>query len=238
MIGADFEKIQFVLFGLNLVEPMAFITDIIMGSISMYLGVRIHKIKSNLAFYTYWKWFFWLFGFGALAGAFGHTFYNYFGTVGKIPSWISGPTSVYCIEQAMISVYPSEKGLKNLKLISTLKLVAVLTIFFFILGMGPVGVKPNLPFLPIAINTIVGVMLSAGILGMIYAKKFTRIYKYFYFGVLIMVPSAFIFLMKVNLHQWFDKNDLSHVLLTAGIIYFYIGIKKISKGNIEPVSGS
>jgi hypothetical protein len=45
-----------------------------------------------------------------------------------------------------------------------------------------------------------------------------------------MLPASAIFLMKINLHQWFDKNDLSHVLMSAGIIYFYIGIAKISKG--------
>jgi hypothetical protein len=41
-----------------------------------------------------------------------------------------------------------------------------------------------------------------------------------------MVPSAIIFLAKINPHPWFDKNDLSHVLLTIGIIYFYKGVQK------------
>lgn len=230
MIGADFEKIHFVLFGLNLVEPMAFITDFIMGSISLFLAFRLSRIKSNLAFYTYWKWFFILFGVGALTGAVGHTFYNYLGIPGKFLSWVSGPISVYCLEQAMISIHPLEKRQTLYKLLSTLKLLLVLTVFGIILGAGPIDVKPGLPFLPIAINTILGVSFTAGLLAVTYKKVLSKKFRYFYLGVLVMIPSAFIFLLKINLHQWFDKNDLSHVLLTAGIIYFYVGIVKISKG--------
>jgi hypothetical protein len=32
--------------------------------------------------------------------------------------------------------------------------------------------------------------------------------------------------MKINLHQWFDKNDLSHILMMIGITYFYLGVKR------------
>lgn len=230
MIGADFEKIHFVLFGLNLVEPMAFITDFIMGSVSLYFGIKVHRIKSNLAFYTYWKVFFILFGIGALTGGIGHTFYNYLGVAGKFPSWICGPISVYCLEQAMIAIHPLEKRMERFKLLSTLKLFAVLIAFTIICITLPLAENPAPAFLPIAINTILGVSITAGLLGYKYHKVLSRKFRYFYLGVLIMIPSAFIFLLKINLHPWFDKNDLSHVLLTAGIIYFYIGIVKISKG--------
>jgi hypothetical protein len=234
MIGADFEKIQFVLFGLNLVEPMAFITDLIMGSISIFFAYKVGKIESNLAFYTYWRWFFLLFGYGAILGGIGHTFYNQLGVAGKFPSWICGPISVYCLEQAMISIHPIDKRLNLLKLISTLKLMVVYSVFIVICMNVDIHEKIGLPFLPIAINTILGVSFTAGILALWYKKKLSEKFKYFYLGVLIMLPASAIFLMKINLHPWFDKNDLSHVLMTAGIIYFYLGISKISKG-LKPV---
>ncbi|MBK9192169.1 MAG: hypothetical protein IPM77_12025 [Crocinitomicaceae bacterium] len=233
MIGADFEKIQFVLFGLNLVEPMAFITDLIMGTVSIILGMKVSKIQSNHAFYIYWKSFFYLFGIGALAGGVGHTFFFYFGIPGKFLSWICGPLSVYLLEQAMISINPKEKKLEILKLISSLKMIVVFIIFGVILYNMSSTSKPELPFLPIAINTILGVVLTAGALALSYKKSISTKFSYIYLGVLVMLPTAFIFLLKINLHQWFDKNDLSHVLLTAGIIYFYIGIRKISEDRTE-----
>lgn len=230
MIGEDFEKIHFVLFGLNLVEPMAFITDLIMGSISVYFAFKVRQIESNLAFYTYWRLFFVIFGYGAILGGIGHTFFNQLGVAGKFPSWICGPLSVYCLEQAMISIHPIEKRFNLLKLISTLKMLVVYIIFIVICINAPIAEKIGLPFLPIAINTIVGVSFTAGILALWYKKKLSSKFKYFYLGVLVMLPASAIFLMKINLHQWFDKNDLSHVLMTAGIIYFYLGVTKISKG--------
>ncbi|MCB9222565.1 MAG: hypothetical protein R2780_13085 [Crocinitomicaceae bacterium] len=234
MIGADFEKIHFVLFGLDLVEPMALITDLIMGSISVYFGIKVGKIKSEHPFYQYWKWFFLIFGIGSIIGGFGHVMYNYWGVPGKFLSWLSGPVSVYCLEQGMISLYPDRKIFGRLKLASFWKFVAVITAWILVLVFVDLSEKPSRGFLPIAINTIVGVSLTAGILGMIYFRKgLSPLYKYFYLGVLIMLPSAFVFLLKINLHQWFDKNDLSHILLTLGIIYFYIGIKKLDKAGFH-----
>src|SRR5688500_1041434 len=111
MIGADFEKIQFVLFGLNLVEPMAFITDTILAIISIYLAISVGRFKSNHPFYTYWRWFFIVFGYGAFVGGLGHVLLNQWGVAGKFPSWICGPLSVYCLEQGMIAIHPNEKKL-------------------------------------------------------------------------------------------------------------------------------
>ena len=234
MIGADFEKIHFVLFGWDLVEPMALITDSILGTLSIILGLRIRKMKMNHPFYQYWMWFFLIFGFGSFWGGFGHAFYNYWGIPGKFPSWIAGPVSVYCLEQAMISIHPNRKSFGTLKMLSFWKLMTVLVAFTLILSLADLGAKPGLGFLPIAINTIVGVSLTAGGLGLYYYRqKLSPLYKYFALGVLVMLPSAFIFLLKINLHQWFDKNDLSHVLLGIGITYFYIGVSKLKKAGFH-----
>lgn len=233
MIGADFEKIQFVLFGLDLVEPMAFITDFILGTLSIYFGYRIKKMDSEHPFFPYWRGFFTIFGWGALLGGFGHVLYNYWGVAGKFPSWISGPISVYFLEQAMISVVRSEKLLSRLKTISFIKLMLVLIAFTLVCSLTPIQEKPSNAFLPIAINTIIGVSLSAGGIGLMLSRQVSKKYKYFVLGVLVMLPSAFVFLMKINLHPWFDKNDLSHVLLGAGITYFFIGIRKITRAELN-----
>jgi hypothetical protein len=46
--------------------------------------------------------------------------------------------------------------------------------------------------------------------------------------VLAMLPAAFVFLMKINLHPWMDKNDVSHILLSIGNVFFYVGIIKVT----------
>ncbi|MFT4600362.1 MAG: hypothetical protein ACI857_000536 [Arenicella sp.] len=235
LIFADFDKIHFSLFGLDLLEPMALVTDSILGIISVYFGFKLKKMTSSAhPFYTYWMWFFFVFGVGAFYGGLAHIFFNYWGVVGKFGTWIAGPISIYCIEQAMIAAHPNRKTVKLLKGISFWKLVIVFAIWTAIVTMGPIHEKPAIGFLPIAINTIVGVVISAGLLGRYYYKKGLSLnYKYFVLGVVVMLPSAFIFLMKINLHPWFDKNDLSHVLLLAGIVYLYTGCRRLYKEGLN-----
>lgn len=229
MIGADFEKIHFVLFGLDLVEPMAFVTDTILGVASVVLGLLLNKIAVDKPFRTYWIWFFMVFGVGAFLGGLGHVFFEYWGVAGKFPSWIAGPISIYLLEQGMIAVHPNDQKLGLFKLISFWKMILVYIVFTVVCLNAPIQEKPSLAFLPTAFNTIFGVILTAGFLGNYYAKKIGPEFKYFVFGVLILFPSAFIFLFKVNLHPWFDKNDLSHVLMLIGIYYFYLGVKRTMK---------
>ena len=226
MIGADYEKIHFVLFGLNLVEPMAIITDTILGVLGVWFAISISKIKIDIPFRTYWIWFFIVFGVGAFVGGLGHTFFEYWGIPGKFPSWLAGPLSIFLLEQGMIAAHPDEKKLSLYKLISFWKLVLVYIIFAIVCFKAPIHEKPSLAFLPIAMNTIVGIILTAGFLGKFYSKKIAIEFKYFVFGVIILLPTAFIFLLKINLHPWFDKNDLSHILMMIAIYYFYLGVKK------------
>lgn len=233
MIGLDFPKIEFELFGLDLLEPMAIITDSIMGGLSVYFGIKIFSLKRELSFFRFWALFFVIFGLGSILGGIGHTFYNYLGTVGKIPSWVSGPIAVYFAERAMISLHWKDDLKKKLYQIFNVKLGVVYALFLVLLLTNKNIDKPNLPFLPIAINTIVGMITTVGVLGFKYTERLSAKFKYFWLGVMIMFPSAIIFLFKINVHQWFDKNDFSHVLLTIGIIYWYLGVTKLSEG-IKP----
>ena len=115
MIGADFEKIQFELFGWDLLEPMALVTDSVLGLLSLGLGLALSRVKIEHPFRTYWIWFYILFGMGAFVGGLGHAFFNYWGVAGKFPSWILGPASIYMLEQGMIAVHPDNKKISKFK---------------------------------------------------------------------------------------------------------------------------
>jgi len=230
MIGVDFPKIEFELFGMQLLEPMALITDSILGVLGVFLAYKISKIKSPLLFYKYWKLFFLLFGIGAFAGGLGHAFYNQWSFYGKIPSWLFGPISIYFAEKAMISSHWDKNKKKIFNKISDSKLILVYIAWVLILFFGNEHKISTQPFLPVAINTILGLLTFVGYLGFKYTEKFSVKFKFFWLGVLILIPTAFIFLLKINVHQWFDKNDMSHILMMVALVYFYSGVKKVSEG--------
>ncbi len=226
LFGQDYEKISITIGNYHILEPNVFITDAIMAGVSLLLSFYVLKMKSKSEFAHYWFLFFFVYGIGSFAGGLGHALFYYFGVPGKFFTWILGIISIYFIERAMIAVIKEERLYSLLKRLAFSKLLFVFAVFSLVCITQPIVEKPSIGFLPVAINTIIGVILSAGILGFRFSKRIHTDFKYFYYGVLIMVPSAVIFLAKINPHPWFDKNDLSHVLLTIGIIYFYVGIEK------------
>jgi len=230
MIGVDFPKIEFELFEMQLLEPMALITASFLGGLSVFFAYKISKIKSPLLFYKYWKLFFLLFGISIFLAGLGHTFYNQWNFYGKIPSWLFGPISIYFAEKAMISSHwdKSKKVLFNK--ISDSKLILVYIAWVLILFFGSNEKIATQPFLPIAINTFLGMLAFVGYLGFKYTEKFSVKFKFFWLSALIMLPTVFIFILKINVHQWFDKNDMSHILIMIGVSYFYLGVKKIAEG--------
>jgi hypothetical protein len=226
LFGQDFEKISITIGNYHILEPNVFITDTLMAGVSLLLSFYIFKIKNKSEFTHYWFLFFFVYGISSFVGGLGHALFYYFGVPGKFFTWITGIISIYFIERAMIAVIKEQPLYLLLKRIAFSKLLFVFAIFSLVCVTQPIVEKPSIGFLPVAINTIVGVILSAGILGYRFSKNMHSDFKYFYYGVLIMVPSAVIFLAKINPHPWFDKNDVSHILLTLGIIYFYFGIEK------------
>jgi len=148
-------------------------------------------------------------------------------------NWVTGFIAIYFIERAMISAVDNLNKRKLYEKLVLGKLIFVFAVFSWVIATQPIDIKPELGFLPLAIHTIVGVFSTAGILAYSLSKMKNEAYKYFYYGVGIILPSAFFFLLKINPVNWFDKNDVSHVFMTVGIIFFYLGVQKVNatKGN-------
>jgi hypothetical protein len=207
VIGFDYPKIEFQLLGFELLEPMALITDSILGLLSLYFAYKVSKITSELSFYRYWKLFFIFFGIGILLGGIGHTFYNQLGMYGKVQGWFLAPFAIYLS-----------------------KVILVYIVFVIFLITSEESKLSTQPFLPIAINTIIGFIGFVGLLGVRYTQNISVKFKYFWLGIIILFPTALIFLLKVNLHPYFNKNDFSHLIFCVGITYFYLGVNGLSKG--------
>lgn len=228
MIGKDFLPNDFILFGLDLTDPTDFIYDLIMGLLAFYYAYRISRISVSKNFFEYWKSFFLYFGLATFLSAFGHLFFNYFHYFGKLPGWFFIPISTYWIERAMLSPHSNNKVIEKSKKIFLFKLIAIYLVCFIVwLNIDPLE-KPHLLFLPIAIDTVIGLILIGGYYSFKFGKEISSNFKYILYGILVILPSVPIFMLKINLHQLFSKNDFSHILMVFGIAYFYYGLKKLN----------
>ncbi len=61
-------------------------------------------------------------------------------------------------------------------------------------------------------------------MGIYYQKYYHSNFKFFWMAVLMLLPSALIQNQKINLHQWFDRNDFSHILLAFTLLLYWKGI--------------
>ena len=229
LIGKDFDKIEFDFFGLDLLEPNAFIGDTIILIVALYFAVQIKKFKLKNPFFKNWKRFYIVFGIGFFLGGIGHTFYNYFGLTGKYPSWYSGILSTLFVEQAMFSLITNQK-LKSIALkTSHFKALFVAIIATFVFTYINLKDDVSKGLIVPTLNSVIGLGFSLGFLGYHFSKTIHPSFKWLWISALILIPSAIIQAMKINIAPWMDRNDLSHVLLILGMFCYFITIKNYSK---------
>lgn len=208
------EIIEFDLFGLHLQEPMSLITSWMMCAFSIYAYFKLTNTTQKEVYF--WKAFFFWFFFSTFFGGTGHLFFKYSGIYGKFPNWIATVISGYYAGVAMTVNIKNNQKKKNYELLLVFKSVTLL-----VLALA------TQKFLYVATDAILTYSIYCGILGWAFYKTGDLRMIYFFYGVIVCLPSVFIFFLNVNPHLWFNKVDLSHIFLLACISLFFIGAKKL-----------
>ena len=86
-------------------------------------------------------------------------------------------------------------------------------------------------FIPTLISGI-GLIFSLVILGIRYQKTIQPNFKFLWIAALTLLPNAFIQSQKINLNQWFDRNDFSHVLLLISLLMYSHTIKATQNASV------
>jgi hypothetical protein len=225
MIGHDFEKIHFDIWGFHFLEPNALIGDVILFGTSLFLAAKIKKISSKHPFYQNWRRFYLIFGFSFLLGGFGHFFYPYLGLWGKYPSWILSMLSTYFLGLAQISLWPNLRQQQLFKKAAMLLLLLGVVIELIVFNTVDLSIDQSRGLAVPSIVSGIGMIFSLLFLGIIYQNKYSTDFKFFWIAVLTLFPSAMIQSQKINLAPWFDRNDFSHVLLFICLFLYWKGIQ-------------
>ena len=229
LIGEDYPKIEFQAFGLDLVEPNAMLGDSIICAVALFIAFKIGKMPVQNTFFKSWKIFFIIFGIGFFFGGLGHMMYKYWGITGKYASWYSGIFTVFFIEQAMISLHSKENFKAIFNKIIRVKLILALFGATAVFMSVNLEADPSLGLRVPTLNTTIGLLFALGFLGFKYAKEITNGFKYLWISIIILIPTAFLQTLKISFHQWFDRNDASHILLIIGLLIYFASIKAYQK---------
>jgi hypothetical protein len=209
------EKIQFEFLGLHLQEPMALLFNWIIAGFCFFAFSKLGKYRNEANFY--WRVFYLTFGISTVFGGLGHLFFQYAGFPGKYPCWILG-----CVANGFAGM-----GMLNFRGISKPKSYAYTIIWVKSIGLCVASILTQ-KFIFVAIDAILTYICYTGIYAYILMKRDVRakFLKNMIIAVIILTPSAFIFIFKLDIHRWLNKDDLSHILMFFTICYFYKGLKE------------
>lgn len=201
------EKIAFEFAGLDLLEPMSLVTNWILAFTCFYFFFKLIKAKNE--FYHYWTLFYIVFGLSAFLGGLGHLFYNYTGLYGKLPAFSLAVIANFFIERATYTIVKDETTKSKLEWFSVLKVIVSVLIL---------SITVN--FKVVEINTAITVLLILG--RFTYSiKNEGNASKYYLMGILILVVTVTVQILKLNIHLWFNKDDFSHLLIALAMCMFY-----------------
>ena len=200
------DKIEFPLFGLDLLEPMSFVTNMLIVLVCI-IGVNAAS-SENL---KYWRGFFFFYAVASFIGALSHLFWNYWDVYGKILPWLLGVVATSFLSFEVL------RQLDFFKRRTKLLLAVLITKGALVLILA----YTQWDFIFVAVDTIASLVISCGIIGayLVYGKKLS-FFKFMFFGLLLMLPSAFVFLFKVDIDRWLNREDLSHIIIALGLLLF------------------
>ena len=229
LIGKDFDKIETTIYGYKFLEINAFYGDTLILIVALFLAFKVSKLGKSEPFFNNWKWFFIIFGVGFFLGGLGHFMFNYWGLPGKYASWYLGIFAVYFLERAVISIYKNETWKRRFSSFFIIKLVFALLGATCVFVFVDISQDPQKGLIVPTINTIIGLGLVVGTVGYYYQKTISSSFKYLWISALVLIPTAVIQSKKINIHQWFDRNDVSHILLIVSLFLYYKAIKGYSE---------
>ncbi|MCE3296966.1 MAG: hypothetical protein K0R65_2680 [Crocinitomicaceae bacterium] len=211
----DFEIIHFSLWGLKLQEPMALLTNWLIAFFCFFALLRIKW--SNAYPVKYFRMFYLVLGISMIFGGLGHLLFQYFGLYGKIPSWILGTLAGYYIGKGVLYYWKDHPSYRFFNIFLVVKSIVLLILSLVFLK-----------FIYVAVDVIITYIMYSGYIAFRLWMKNKIEMRFFVYGIIILFPSMFIFLMNINLHRYLNRDDLSHVLMLACIILFYEGVKRLN----------
>jgi len=228
-IGEDYPKIEWEVLGLELLEPNAFIGDTLIAALAVVLFWKTRALcRKNMNSYNYlWMWFFLVFGVGFFVGGVGHLMYNYFGIFGKYGAWFIGIFSSLLLELAMVSQLLKYK-VQFEKMVFLKAFIAIVSLTFLVTTTD-LSATPLKGLVIPTINSFIGLLFALAYLGYCYTKTKSREFRYLYWSILVLLPTILFQGLKINLHQWFDRNDVSHVLIIITLLLYFTSLRKVQR---------
>ncbi len=213
--------------GITIFRPNNLITNLIVGVIGAILTWKLYQKNSgNSTFLYYWMGFFFFIGLGGAIGGIAHALnYDYpeikHTYLHKV-AWTVAGFGLFFGEMGSLQLLQN----KRLQYILQGVMVFKLLFFIFYLYYSQMYLIGNFNHFDIvrfnSAFAVLGVMLPCQIYFYLTQKN---VGAFFVIGGIFSLPFTILFYnLKINFAQWFDYNDISHLIEIICLILMFIGI--------------
>ncbi|MFZ5552116.1 MAG: DUF6962 family protein [Bacteroidota bacterium] len=203
-------------FGVIILEPFTVLTDLLIAAVCFWAYFKLKKEKYNDRVHRFFRMF--LIGMGVattIGGVLGHGFIYIWGKEAKIPGWYVSMFAIAMFERA--AIMHSRPLMKKLvgDFFAILNIVELLTF----MTLAYITVE----FIYVEIHAVYGLFIVVFSFELyVYYKTREKACLYLFTGTLLAAIAALSHGMRIAVNEWFNHNDVSHVLMAGGMYYYYL----------------
>ncbi len=221
-------KIDFELFGLQLVGPNNFITSHLIVVAAFTAAFLYWKQESEgRKISVYWPWFFVLLGLQATISAFGHLGVHYGGDYLLLLSFFINTPLMYLLGMGLLS------GMDDLPqhVRNRWKWFLIAQAVIYTLAVPLVH-----HFWVSIANAVVSLATIVPFSIWYWYRKGRREVAFLLAGAeLATLGAGLVYAFHVRLADWFDKDDFGHVFVVVSVVFFYLSATRVLPASLRTV---
>lgn len=204
------------LFGIKILEPFTVLTNLFIAAACFYAYRNLQRKKLNQTVpHRLMKTFFLLMGISTIiGGVIGHALLYEIGMYGKIPGWYIGMAAVAVFERAAIIHSRPLMNKHIAQFFSWFNYAEILT--FMLLSLI------TLRFSFVIMHAMYGLLIVVFSFELyVYCITKDALLKHIFYATAWGLAALICHTMQLNIHYWFNYNDVSHLAMIAAILHYY-----------------
>lgn len=208
------------LLGLQVTEPMTWITNWMVAAACFVFGHKLFYDKQADISQKFWALFFLFMGLASITGGIAHGYILYVGHKFHHGAWLLSGISIFCAQLAVLPLIEKSKVRSFVRIFCYCQLMIMSASVLIFQHFSSVLID--------SIVGLIGVVIPVSLAH--YARYKDRRSALVIVGVLTNLIPALIHLLKISINQWFNFNDISHVVMIG---CFYVMYKAARANTIE-----
>lgn len=201
---------------IQIVEPATMITDYMIAALAWYLGWKMYANSQSVC-QKWWAVVFALIGLSAMLGGTYHGFQRIIDPAVNSIIWESTRWIIFFVSFTMLVGH--SKAILNQRFTKWVFIFALikLSAFFSWATANPSFLVAIADYLPV----LLFILIAELFVWKIYGSKES---KYLVTGILVLLLGAVVQQMGIGINQYFNHNDVYHVVTLVGLYLLYLGI--------------